>query len=217
MLGSLTTKCAIGPEWHRKRSARQIDHARTSGPQRHIQQQLCRVIGRCQNHVRAECLHLRGETHPQIGVGDHVHIHSAALEPHNAVSGGAHHHPACGQIFQVLRLLGCAEGADSRHHAALVPARRQSLHEQAVRFIAPAVRREWPRFIVGGVCSTLAYSMVLAAARLAPVGYVASLRESSVILGAGAGWLFLHERLGRARLGSALVVTAGLVLLIVWQ
>jgi drug/metabolite transporter (DMT)-like permease len=59
--------------------------------------------------------------------------------------------------------------------------------------------------------------MVLAAARLAPVGYVASLRESSVILGAGAGWLFLHERLGPARLGSALVVTARLVLLIAWQ
>ena len=83
--------------------------------------------------------------------------------------------------------------------------------------LAPAVQREWPRFLVGGVCSTLAYSMVLAAARLAPVGYVAALRESSVILGAGAGWLFLHERLGRARVASALVVTAGLVLLIVWQ
>jgi drug/metabolite transporter (DMT)-like permease len=83
--------------------------------------------------------------------------------------------------------------------------------------LAPAVQREWRRFLVGGVCSTLAYSMVLAAARLAPVGYVAALRESSVILGAGAGWLFLHERLGRARVASALVVTAGLVLLIVWQ
>ncbi len=83
--------------------------------------------------------------------------------------------------------------------------------------IGPAIEREWPRFLVGGVCSTLAYSMVLAGARLAPVGYVAALRESSVILGAGAGWLFLHERLGRARLASALVVTAGLVLLIVWQ
>jgi drug/metabolite transporter (DMT)-like permease len=83
--------------------------------------------------------------------------------------------------------------------------------------LGPAVEREWPRFLVGGVCSTLAYSMVLAGARLAPVGYVAALRESSVILGAAAGWLFLHERLGRARLASALVVTAGLVLLIVWQ
>ena len=83
--------------------------------------------------------------------------------------------------------------------------------------LGPAIEREWRRFLVGGVCSTLAYSMVLAGARLAPVGYVAALRESSVILGAGAGWLFLHERLGRARLASALVVTAGLVLLIVWQ
>ena len=83
--------------------------------------------------------------------------------------------------------------------------------------LRPAIEREWPRFLFGGVCSTLAYSMVLAGARLAPVGYVAALRESSVILGVGAGWLFLHERLGRARLASALVVTAGLVLLIVWQ
>jgi drug/metabolite transporter (DMT)-like permease len=71
--------------------------------------------------------------------------------------------------------------------------------------------------VVGGVCSTLSYSMVLAAALMAPVGYVASVRESSVILGAAAGWVFLNELPGRARLGSALVVTAGLVLLIVWQ
>jgi drug/metabolite transporter (DMT)-like permease len=83
--------------------------------------------------------------------------------------------------------------------------------------IGPAVRQDWRRYLVGGVCSTLAYSMVLAGARLAPVGYVAALRESSVILGAGAGWLFLHERLGRARLASAAVVTSGLVLLIVWK
>jgi drug/metabolite transporter (DMT)-like permease len=46
---------------------------------------------------------------------------------------------------------------------------------------------------------------------------VAALRESSVVLGAGAGWLFLHERLGRARLASAAVVTTGLALLIVWR
>jgi drug/metabolite transporter (DMT)-like permease len=83
--------------------------------------------------------------------------------------------------------------------------------------IGPAARREWRRYLAGGVCSTLAYSMVLAGTRLAPVGYVAALRESSVVLGAGAGWLFLHERLGRARLASAVVVTAGLVLLILWR
>jgi drug/metabolite transporter (DMT)-like permease len=72
----------------------------------------------------------------------------------------------------------------------------------------------WPRVVAGGIASVVAYSMVLAAARLAPVGYVASLRESSVVLAAGAGWLLLHERLGRTRMVSALVVTAGLVLLV---
>lgn len=88
---------------------------------------------------------------------------------------------------------------------------------RSVPRIAPALRAEWPRYLLGGVFSTLAYSMVLAGARLAPVGYVAALRESSVVLGAAAGWLFLHERLGRARLASAAVVTTGLVLLIVWR
>lgn len=85
------------------------------------------------------------------------------------------------------------------------------------RRIPRAVRAEWRRFVVGGACVGLAYSMVLAGVRLAPVGYVAALRESSVVLGAGAGWLFLHERLGRARLVSSAVVALGLVLLIVWR
>jgi drug/metabolite transporter (DMT)-like permease len=80
--------------------------------------------------------------------------------------------------------------------------------------MAPAVRREWRRYLVGGICSTAAYSMVLIAVRLAPVGYVAALRESSVVLGAAAGWLLLHERLGRARVASSVVVAGGLVLLV---
>ena len=77
-----------------------------------------------------------------------------------------------------------------------------------------SVRRGWRQFLLGGLASTLAYSMVLAAYRLGPVGYGAALRESSVVLGAGAGWLLLDERLGRARLVSAAVIAAGLVLLV---
>ena len=46
-------------------------------------------------------------------------------------------------------------------------------------------------------------------------GYVAALRESSVVLGALGGWVLLHERLGRARVISAAVVAAGLALLVV--
>jgi drug/metabolite transporter (DMT)-like permease len=76
------------------------------------------------------------------------------------------------------------------------------------RFVT-AVRTDWRRLVVGGLASTLAYALVLAAARLAPVGYVAALRESSVVLGAGAGWLVLHERLGRARLLSSVVSPPG--------
>ena len=82
-------------------------------------------------------------------------------------------------------------------------------------FVA-SLRTNWRRYSVGGLLTTTAYSMVLAAGRLAPAGYVASLRESSVVIAALAGWLLLHERLGRARLASAAVIATGLVLLVVW-
>jgi drug/metabolite transporter (DMT)-like permease len=78
-----------------------------------------------------------------------------------------------------------------------------------------AVRADWRTFLAGGLMSTLAYSMVLAAYRLGPVGYGAALRESSVVIGAAAGWLLLHERMGKARLASAAVIAAGLVLLVI--
>jgi multidrug transporter EmrE-like cation transporter len=82
------------------------------------------------------------------------------------------------------------------------------------RAFVVGIRRDWRRMVAGGIASTLAYSMVLAAARLAPVGYVAALRESSVVLGAAAGWLVLHERFGRGRLVAAAIVAAGLIFLI---
>ncbi len=77
------------------------------------------------------------------------------------------------------------------------------------------VRADTWRVVVSGLCITLAYSLVMVAVRHAPVGYVAMLRESSVVLGAAAGWLLLHEPLGHRRLVSSLVITAGLVLLVV--
>jgi drug/metabolite transporter (DMT)-like permease len=83
-------------------------------------------------------------------------------------------------------------------------------------FVA-SVRTSWPRHLVSGVCLATAYSLVLVAVRYAPVGYVATLRESAVVLGAALGWLLLHERLGGRRLVSSLVVTAGLVALVVSQ
>jgi drug/metabolite transporter (DMT)-like permease len=73
----------------------------------------------------------------------------------------------------------------------------------------------WPhagrRWVLGGAATAAAYAMVLVAVRHAPVGYVAVLRESSVVVGALAGWLWLHEPLGRRRLASSVLMLAGLV------
>lgn len=80
---------------------------------------------------------------------------------------------------------------------------------------AGGLRRDWRRHLAGGLGTTLAYTMVLVAVRQAPVGYVTMLRESSVVIGALAGWLLLHESLGRRRLVSSTVILAGLVLLVV--
>jgi drug/metabolite transporter (DMT)-like permease len=84
-----------------------------------------------------------------------------------------------------------------------------------VRGRGPALVRAWPeqrgRWLVAGLCTAVAYSLVLVAVRHASVGYVAMLRESSVVLGALAGWLLLEEPLGARRLVSSVVVVAGLL------
>jgi drug/metabolite transporter (DMT)-like permease len=83
-------------------------------------------------------------------------------------------------------------------------------------FVA-SVRTSWPRHLVSGIFLATAYSLVLVAVKFASVGYVATLRESSVVLGAALGWLLLKERLGGRRLVSSVVVTVGLLALIASQ
>jgi drug/metabolite transporter (DMT)-like permease len=73
----------------------------------------------------------------------------------------------------------------------------------------------WRPHLTSGLASAAAYGLVLFAVRWAPVGYVTALRESSVVLAAIAGWRYLAEGFGRARLASATVVVTGLVLLVV--
>jgi uncharacterized membrane protein len=53
------------------------------------------------------------------------------------------------------------------------------------------------------------------ALRSAPVGYVTCLRESSVVIAAFIGARYLGEGGTRRRVGAALLVMTGLVLLIV--
>lgn len=79
---------------------------------------------------------------------------------------------------------------------------------------AATLRTMWWRYAVAGAFLTVAYTLVLVAVQSAPVGYVTMLRESSIVMGAFAGWLLLHEKLGRHRLVSSLIIVSGLVLLI---
>ena len=58
------------------------------------------------------------------------------------------------------------------------------------------------------------YALILVAVRRAPVGYVATLRESSVLIAAFLGQRYLDEHRVRQRTIAAAVILAGLVLLV---
>jgi drug/metabolite transporter (DMT)-like permease len=79
--------------------------------------------------------------------------------------------------------------------------------------LGTAVRRERWRYVFAGIASAGAYGLVLIAARSAPLGLVAAVRETSVVFGALGGWLILKEPLGARRLRAAALIAAGLVLL----
>lgn len=74
--------------------------------------------------------------------------------------------------------------------------------------------RARPIALIGaGALNIGAYSLVLFAATLAPVGLVAAVRETSVIFGTLAGVLILKEPFARRRLTGAAVVAAGVIAL----
>lgn len=77
-----------------------------------------------------------------------------------------------------------------------------------------ALRVDWRRFALAGFASLLTYTLVLVAVRYASVGYVAALRESSVVLAALIGWRYLDEGHARRRLTASGIVLCGLVLLV---
>jgi drug/metabolite transporter (DMT)-like permease len=73
----------------------------------------------------------------------------------------------------------------------------------------------WKRTAFAGIITVVTYGLVLLAVRHAAVGYVAALRESSVLVGALVGWRLLGEQRGRVRLGAAGVIVTGLVMLVI--
>jgi drug/metabolite transporter (DMT)-like permease len=81
------------------------------------------------------------------------------------------------------------------------------------RSLGPAVRPVWWRGAVGGALSLAAYGLVLWAQTRGALAAVAALRETSVVIAAAIGTLFLGERFGRLRVLAACLVAAGILLL----
>jgi drug/metabolite transporter (DMT)-like permease len=77
-----------------------------------------------------------------------------------------------------------------------------------------AMRTSWMNFTAAGAASALTYWMVMLAVRRAPVGYVTALRESSVVIVALVGTRYLGEEGIRRRVTAAVIVLAGLVVLV---
>ena len=70
------------------------------------------------------------------------------------------------------------------------------------------VKPERVTIVLVGVFAFLAYVLVVSVYAIAPVVYVGSIREVSIVFGAILGWLLLKEEFGRIRtLGSVLIFT----------
>ena len=80
--------------------------------------------------------------------------------------------------------------------------------------MAAMLRTRWWQSILTGTATTVTYGMVVVAFRLAEVGYVTALRESSVVIAALAGRKLLGEGDHRRRIAAAAVVAGGILLLV---
>jgi len=71
----------------------------------------------------------------------------------------------------------------------------------------------WIIGLIGGSASAAAYGLALYAKSIAPLGAVSAVRESSVVMAALIGIVFLGERPWKIRIMSAVIVACGVIVL----
>ncbi len=81
------------------------------------------------------------------------------------------------------------------------------------RDVIPAMQIYWRRGLIGGALQVISYGTVLWAMTLAPIAIVATLRETSVLFGAVIAVIVLKEPLRAVRIGAALLIVCGLILI----
>jgi drug/metabolite transporter (DMT)-like permease len=79
--------------------------------------------------------------------------------------------------------------------------------------VIPDMFPYWKIGLGGGALAVISYSIALWAMTVAPIAIVAALRETSVLFGALIAVVFLSEPLRAARIGAALMIVCGLMLL----
>ncbi len=79
------------------------------------------------------------------------------------------------------------------------------------RDVVPAMQRFWLRGFAGGALQVLSYGIAIWAMTVAPIAIVATLRETSVLFGAGIAVVVLKEPLRAARVLAACLIVCGLV------
>lgn len=86
------------------------------------------------------------------------------------------------------------------------------LRRTSPRALLAQGRAEWRRILLAAGGTTASYTLILEALRFAPVSYVATVRQVSVLFAVAIGSLWLKERPNRARLVGAALTVAGVVL-----
>jgi drug/metabolite transporter (DMT)-like permease len=79
--------------------------------------------------------------------------------------------------------------------------------------LAAELRRDWRRVLLVGPMMLVSYGLVLFAFSAGSVAYAGAVREVSIVFAALAGWRWLGERLTPARLGGALLICAGILVI----
>jgi drug/metabolite transporter (DMT)-like permease len=81
------------------------------------------------------------------------------------------------------------------------------------RALAATLRPDCARGLAGGAISMLAYGMVLWAQTRGSLAGIATLRETSILIGCLIGTVLFHERFGRTRLVASAGVVTGILLI----
>jgi drug/metabolite transporter (DMT)-like permease len=85
------------------------------------------------------------------------------------------------------------------------------------RGLAHALGSHWRYSALAGLCSAVAYGLVLIAALYAPLSIVSALRETSVIIAALIGTVLLGERPWQDRVAASTFVAGGVALMTVYR